>query len=108
MIAAGADDGPDGTVSADALQAIYFRIALADERERIARIVADSRDELARLIAVGMTPGTQGPRSRVHALEAELRYLDGLIAGLDRRFPKMWIEQRVDDSIVSAIGTEND
>ncbi|TPG35753.1 hypothetical protein [Mycolicibacterium hodleri] len=89
MTAAGVDDD-DSSMAADAMQAAYFRGTLADERELIAAHAQKHRDEVARRIAAGMMSGIPHLRSQVRSHEAELRYLDGLIAKLDRRFAALW------------------
>ena len=89
MTAARIDD--DGSaMAADAMQAAYFRGTLADEREHIGGQVAKHREELGRRLATASMSGIPHLRSQVRSLEAELRYLDGLIARLDRRFAALW------------------
>lgn len=81
--------GDDG-VAADAMQAAYFRGTLADERQQIATHVAKHRDEMARCLTSGPKSAVAHLRAQVTSMEAELRYLDELIAGLDRRFATLW------------------
>ncbi|MBJ7337885.1 hypothetical protein [Mycolicibacterium sp.] len=80
----------DSAMAADAMQAAYFRGTLADEREYIAGHAQKHRDEMARRIASGMLSGVPQLRSQLRSQEAELRYLDGLIAQLDRKFAHLW------------------
>ena len=82
---AATDDDVD-LATADAMQAAYFREALAEERGRIAERFARHGMELARRSEVGMMSGTAHLQSQVRSLEAELRYLEDLIAKIDRRF----------------------
>jgi hypothetical protein len=82
--------GDDSAVAADAMQAAYFRGTLADEREQIAEHVATCRNELAQCLTTGSRSAIPHLRSQVQTMEAELRYLDELIAGLDRRFADLW------------------
>jgi hypothetical protein len=80
----------EDSVAADAMQAAYFRRTLADEREQIAGHIAKHRDEMARRLQSEATSGIPHLRSQVRSMEAELQYLDELIAGLDRRFAIPW------------------
>lgn len=89
MTAAHVDDA-GFVMAADALQAAYFRGTLADDREQIAGRAAKHRDELARRLELGATSGTAHLRSQVRSLQAELHYLDRLIAKLDHRFAALW------------------
>ncbi|BDX34342.1 hypothetical protein TUM20985_48890 [Mycobacterium antarcticum] len=70
----------------DALQADHFRKTLFEERERIVDHVAKHRDQLGRRLEMGTISGVAHLRSQVQSLEAELRYVDGLLAKLDGRF----------------------
>ncbi len=90
MTAARADDS-GSTTAADAMQAAYFRDTLAEEREHTNRQVGKHREEMARRAETGSRYGIPHLKSHVRALEAELRYLDGLIAKLDRRFSALWV-----------------
>jgi hypothetical protein len=80
----------DDSVAADAMQAAYFRGTLADEREQIAGHVAKHREEMARCLTTGSMSAVPHLRSQVRTMEAELQYLDELIAGLDARFAALW------------------
>ncbi len=75
---------------ADAMQAAYFRGCLADEREEVAAHAAKQRAEMASRLQANHLSSTRRMRAQVRLLEAELRYLDGLIAKLDRRFAALW------------------
>ncbi len=72
------------------MQAAYFRGTLVDERQHIATHVAKHRDEIARCLAAGPASAVSHLRALVTSMEAELGYLDELIAGLDRRFATSW------------------
>jgi hypothetical protein len=85
MTAAKVDD-ETSAMAADAMQAAYFRRYLATERRQIATHVDKYRDELQHRSDAGALSGTSHLRSQVRSLEAELRYVDGLIDRLDRRF----------------------
>lgn len=75
---------------ADAMQAAYFRGCLADEREEVAAHAAKQRAEMASRLQADHLSSMKRMRAQVRSLEAELRYLDGLIAKLDRRFAALW------------------
>lgn len=79
-------DGAVPAVAADAMQAAYFRTALEREREHASAQVAKHHAVLARRSDGGSTHGVAHLTSQVRSLEAEIRYLDALIARLDRRF----------------------
>ncbi|BBZ29267.1 hypothetical protein MMAD_35620 [Mycolicibacterium madagascariense] len=81
--------GDDG-LAADAMQAAYFRGTLVDERQQVAAHVAEHRDEMARCLTSGSASAVTHLRAQVASMEAELLYLDELIAGLDRRFATSW------------------
>ena len=75
---------------ADAMQAAYFRGCLADEREEVAAHAAKQRAEMASRLQTDRLSSMRRMQAQVRSLEAELRYLDGLIAKLDRRFAALW------------------
>ncbi|MBJ7340972.1 hypothetical protein [Mycolicibacterium sp.] len=81
------DVGP--AVAADVMQAAYFRATLSDERDHINARLSKHRGLLAQRSGGGSMSGLAHLTSQVRALEAELRYLDGLIASLDRRFASL-------------------
>ena len=66
---------------ADAQQAAYFREELATQRQLLQIDIEKRRAHIGR-------PGEAGRRVRraMSSAEAQLRYVDGLITGLDRRF----------------------
>jgi hypothetical protein len=72
--------------AADALQAAYFRRALIDERAHLVAEVSKRRDYIAARVEWGRTQATDRLGSQVRSVEAQVRYLDRLIAGLDHRF----------------------
>jgi hypothetical protein len=72
------------------MQAAYFRGCLADEREEVAAHAAKQRAEMASRLRADHLSSMRRMRAQVRSLEAELRYLDGLIAKLDRRFATLW------------------
>jgi hypothetical protein len=86
MTAARVEDETSARV-ADALQAAYFRGCLAHEREQAAEHLGKYRLELEHRFETGALSGTSHLQSQVRSLDAELRYIDRLIAKLDRRFP---------------------
>ena len=69
---------------ADARQAAYFRASLNAERGRLLAEIAKRREYIAHRNST--TSVTARLRSDLRGVEAELHYLDGLIARLDRRF----------------------
>jgi hypothetical protein len=75
---------------ADAMQAAYFRGRLADEREEVSAHAAKQRAEMASRLQADRLSSMRRMQAQVRSLEAELRYLDGLIAKLDRRFAALW------------------
>jgi hypothetical protein len=70
--------------AADARQAAYFRTSLNDERERLRSEIAKRRDYIAHRNST--TSVTARLRSDLRGVEAQLHYLEGMIARLDRRF----------------------
>jgi hypothetical protein len=80
----------DDAAAADAMQAVYFRGCLADERERIAAHAEKQRSAMVTRLQADRSSSRRRMQSRVRSLEAQLRYLDGLIAKLDRRFAALW------------------
>jgi hypothetical protein len=72
------------------MQAAYFRGCLADERELVAAHAAKQRAEMASRLQAHRLSSMRRMQAQVRSLEAELRYLDGLIAKLDRRFAALW------------------
>lgn len=70
------DDETAAPLASDAEQAAYFRKTLITERERILETVITR--------APAGSPDTAASQAR--RAEAEIRYIDRLIAGLDARF----------------------
>jgi hypothetical protein len=82
---------------ADVAQAVYFRAALADERETASTELAHARERLRLLAASNQVVGFRGmarARSRARELEQQMRELDRLISALDRRFSARWSADR--------------
>jgi hypothetical protein len=83
--------------AADASQAAYFRVTLADERETATTELDQARERLGVLTEGNQVVGLRGmtrARSTVRGLEAQARELDRLIAALDRRFAARWSTER--------------
>jgi hypothetical protein len=68
------------------MQAVYFRSSLSEERQSLLLDIARRNAEITRRIHGGHVSGVGRLRSQIRSVEAELRYLDGLIDRLDRRF----------------------
>jgi hypothetical protein len=77
-------DATSAAFAADAEQAAYFRATLLAQREQLLDVIT-SRHALRE-------GGTDGDHtaSRARRAEAEARYIDRMIAGLDRRFASHW------------------
>jgi hypothetical protein len=72
--------------AADAMQAVCLRESLFIERAKLCSEIAERRHYIDRR-AGRVTSHTQHRLgSRLRSAESQLRYLDGLIAGLDHRF----------------------
>ncbi len=71
---------------ADAKQAAYFRASLVEERDQLTTHLAKRHDEITRRTDHGQHSAISRLRSQIRSVEAELRYVDGLIYRLDRRF----------------------
>lgn len=81
-------DEAAAVAAADVAQAAYFRASLLDERERLAVELGKRRSDIAhRTVGGRRTSVVIRLASHLRSVEAELRYVDGLIARLDRRFP---------------------
>jgi hypothetical protein len=72
--------------AADTLQAAYFRTSLCNERAHLLAEISKRRNEIARRTERGSTYAIDRLRSHLRSVEVQVRYLDGLIARLDRRF----------------------
>lgn len=71
------------TLAADAAQAAYFREALLAQREQILDTV------------IKRGPGSaQTAASQARRAESEIRHIERLIEGLDRRFGSSWGSDR--------------
>jgi len=73
-------------LAADALQAAYFRRSLCDERAQLLAEICKGRDDLTKRTDRGNTHAFHRLGSRLRSVEAQVRYLDRLIARLDHRF----------------------
>lgn len=73
-------------VSADAMQAIYFRAFLEDERRQLVAEIAKREAEVMKRTEAGQRSALGRLRTQTRAVEAELRYVDRLIQGLVGRF----------------------
>lgn len=71
----------DRASMADAQQAAYFRAELQAEREQLIADIGKRRALIERPSEV-----SRHQRATLHSAEAEIRYLDSLIARLDSRF----------------------
>jgi hypothetical protein len=79
--------------AADELQAAYFRVSLVNERDQLAAHVEKQQAEIARRNHLGSSSALRRLRLQVRIVEAELRYVDGLIQRLDRRFARQAVDQ---------------
>jgi len=73
-------------VSADAMQAIYFRAFLEDERRHLVAEIAKREAEVMKRTEAGQRSALGRLRTQTRAVEAELRHVDRLIQGLVGRF----------------------
>jgi hypothetical protein len=71
---------------ADLMQAAYFRRSLCDERAQLCSEIAERRDYIDRRHERSHSDTAQRLGSHLRSAEAQLRYLDRLIARLDHRF----------------------
>lgn len=71
------------TIAADAQQAAYFRAELTTERNQLMEGIAKRRAIIERRAYASSV------RADATRAEAEVRYLDRLIASIDRRFPSV-------------------
>lgn len=67
--------------AADAQQAALFRAALCDERDYISDAILKRRALIERRAYASRV------RADAHSAEAQVRFLDRLIAQIDRRYP---------------------
>jgi hypothetical protein len=72
--------------AADALQAAYFRRSLCNERAHLLAEISKRRDDIADRAERGNTQALQRLGSTLRSTEAQVRYVDRLIARLDHRF----------------------
>jgi UDP-N-acetylmuramate-alanine ligase len=72
--------------AADALQAAYFRRSLCAERAQLLAEICKRGDNIAKTDRQGSASVTHRLGSYVRSAEAQVRYLDRLIARLDHRF----------------------
>ena len=72
--------------AADALQPAYFRRSLCAERAQLLVEICKRGENIAKRIDRGSASVTHRLGSYVRSAEAQMRYLDRLIARLDHRF----------------------
>ena len=72
--------------AADALQAAYFRRSLCHGRAQLLDEISKRRDDIAKRTDRGTTHAIHRLGSHLRSVEAQVRYLDQLIARLDHRF----------------------
>ena len=72
--------------TADAQQAAYLRASLVEQRDQLAGLLAKRRDEIVRRTGEGHHSVIGRLRSQARSEEAQLRYIEGMITRLDRRF----------------------
>jgi hypothetical protein len=86
----------DAAQVADAMQAAYFRSVLADHRAHLdaeltkLRSQAETDEEAGDLLALHRL------RRQIRGHTSELREVDWLISGLERRYAKAWANQDAD------------
>jgi hypothetical protein len=85
------DDSP--TRASDAMQAAYFRGALADQRALVAAEVGRQAEALNSLTTKTDAIVISRLRRDIRISEAECRELDRMIDALDRRFAPGWTDQ---------------
>lgn len=80
------NDDEAANEAADALQAAYFRRSLCDERAHLLAEISKQRDDIIERADEGSTHAIHRLGSHLRSVEAQVRYLDHLIARLDHRF----------------------
>lgn len=83
----------DGAEVSDALQAAYFRGALADQRALLAAEIATQTRKLGFLSTKTDSLAITRLRRQLRASEAQHRDLDRMIEAIDRRFSRSWSNQ---------------
>jgi hypothetical protein len=83
----------DATEVSDALQAAYFRGALADQRALLAAEIATQTHKLSFLSTKTDSLAISRLRRQLRASEAQHRDLDRMIEAIDRRFSRSWANQ---------------
>lgn len=79
--------------ASDALQAAYFRGALADQRALVAAEIMRQTRKLNGLSTRTDALAISQLRRDIRANDSEIRELDRMIAALDRRFAQIWSDQ---------------
>jgi hypothetical protein len=74
------------STAADVLQAAYFRRWLCAERKQLVAEVSKRRDAIAERTERGSTSAMHRLGSSLRSAEAQVRYVDRLIARLEHRF----------------------
>jgi hypothetical protein len=80
------DFSKEAHATADARQALCLRASLVDEHRQLTAHLTKQRNEITKRVVQGHTSAIRRLRSQARSVEAELRYIDGLIESLDRRF----------------------
>ena len=76
----------EASKAADAKQAAYLRASLCDERAHLVAEVSHRQADIARRTERGSTHALNRLGSQLRSAEAEVRYVDRLIARLEHRF----------------------
>jgi len=81
------------TLASDALQAVYFRGALADRRALVAAEITRQTRKLNALTTRSDALTISRLRREIRTNEAERRDLDRMIEAIDGRFAAAWADQ---------------
>ncbi len=81
-------------LAADVLQAEYFRSALADEHGELEYYRAEHVKRLTECMTTGLMRNISSYRRCIRDTEAELRRIDRMLDGLNRRFPDEEVKRR--------------
>jgi hypothetical protein len=77
---------PATFAAADAMQAVYFRGFLDDERRRLVDEIANREAELVKRTDAGQLSAIGRLRAQIRAVQTQLRYVDQLVERLNGRF----------------------
>jgi hypothetical protein len=77
------------------MQAAHFRGCLADECEMVAARAPKQPAEMASRLHADRVSSMRRMQVEVQSLEAQLRYLDGLIAKVDRKVRRVVISRHL-------------